>query len=64
MDLGLTQREVARRLRVDPWTLLNWECGKRRPARRHVDRIADFLRDAPAAAANGAASRTSGMLPG
>jgi transcriptional regulator with XRE-family HTH domain len=43
MDLGITQREVARRLRVDPWTVLNWEKDRRNPSRANRLRVEVFL---------------------
>ncbi len=32
MDLGIQQKELARRLGVSPWTLRLWEVGRTRPA--------------------------------
>jgi transcriptional regulator with XRE-family HTH domain len=47
MDLGITQKEAARRLEVDQWTVINWERGRTRPARRALPRIARFLGSDP-----------------
>jgi transcriptional regulator with XRE-family HTH domain len=49
MDLGITQKEVARRMEVDPWTVINWERGKTRPASRALPRIVQFLGNDPLA---------------
>lgn len=43
MDLGLLQREVAGRLGVDKFTLLNWERGKTAPDVRYYPAIIAFL---------------------
>ena len=43
IDLGLTQREVARRIGANPWTLGNWEKGKTQPAKRFIAAITDFI---------------------
>jgi len=42
MDLGLTQREVARRIGANPWTVANWEKGKTNPASRFLPEIDGF----------------------
>jgi len=44
---GLTQRELARRLGVDPTTLAGWEQGKHRPTRGLANRLGQMLGDAP-----------------
>jgi len=41
--LGLWQRHVAKLLRVDTITILNWEKGKTAPKIRHLSRIISFL---------------------
>jgi len=41
--LGLSQRELARRLGVDPGTLGRWERGKGRPSKRLGERLVAFL---------------------
>ena len=43
MDLGLTQREVARRIGADVWTIHNWECNRTEPAPWWMPRITEFL---------------------
>jgi transcriptional regulator with XRE-family HTH domain len=43
MDLGLMQEDVARRVGVNKWTVLNWESGKTAPAVRFYPRIISFL---------------------
>lgn len=43
MDLGLSQAQVAERLCVNPWTLLNWELGRTDPQKRSLPRIHAFL---------------------
>lgn len=43
MDLRLTQRQVAERLAVNPWTLLNWELSRTRPRQHSLPRILAFL---------------------
>ena len=44
MLLGLSQRELARRLSVDPSTVRRWETGKRVPARHHLVSIDEVLK--------------------
>ena len=41
--LGLWQRDVAKLLGVDTFTILNWEKGKTTPKIRHLPRIIAFL---------------------
>ena len=43
--LGLTQKESAQRLGVDPSTLAKWERGEREPAAAHLVRVKRFLND-------------------
>jgi transcriptional regulator with XRE-family HTH domain len=43
IDLDLTQKEVARKIGVNPSTILLWEHGRTEPAVRHVPRIVSFL---------------------
>jgi DNA-binding transcriptional regulator YiaG len=44
--LGLSHVDLARRLGVDPSTVLDWQWERHRPNRRCPDRIAEFLRAA------------------
>ena len=48
MDLGITQKETARRIGADQWTVINWEKGRTEPAVRFVPGIAAFLGFDPA----------------
>jgi len=41
---GLSQRELARRLSVDPSTVRRWEAGKRVPARHYMVSIDEILK--------------------
>ncbi len=41
--LGLSHADLAKRLEVDPSTVLDWETGRHRPSQRCRDRIAEFL---------------------
>ena len=43
MDLGITQKEAARRIGANQWTVINWEKGRTEPAVRFVPRIIQFL---------------------
>jgi transcriptional regulator with XRE-family HTH domain len=43
MDLGITQKEAARRLGTDQFTLINWEKKRTEPAIRFVPGIVQFL---------------------
>lgn len=43
MDLGITQKEAARRLGADEWTVINWEKGRTDPAVRFVPAVLAFL---------------------
>lgn len=43
LQLGLFQREVAQRLGVSPWTILNWEKGNTEPTIFSVPTILEFL---------------------
>ncbi len=47
-SLGLSQKEAARRLGVDPSTLARWERGEREPAGGLLGRAERFLDDAGA----------------
>ena len=40
---GITQKELANRLGVDPSTLRRWESDKSRPLKRHLERLNVFL---------------------
>jgi transcriptional regulator with XRE-family HTH domain len=44
-SLGLSQKEAAGRIGVDPGTLAKWEQGKREPASGFLGRVERFLRD-------------------
>lgn len=43
MDLGITQKEAARGIGADQWTVINWEKGLTQPAVRFVPGIIKFL---------------------
>jgi DNA-binding XRE family transcriptional regulator len=43
MDLGITQKEAARRIGADQWTVINWEKGRTQPAVRFVPGVVQFL---------------------
>jgi transcriptional regulator with XRE-family HTH domain len=43
--LGLSQKEVARTLGVDPSTVRNWEAGRHRPTKRSCETIQEFFND-------------------
>lgn len=43
--LGLSQKEAARRMEVDPSTLAKWEQGKTEPAGPSINRATGFLAD-------------------
>jgi len=47
LDLGLMQKEVARRLGVSKDTVRNWERSRTEPAPLFVSRIVEFLGYAP-----------------
>jgi DNA-binding XRE family transcriptional regulator len=47
MDLGITQKEVARRIGADQWTVINWEKGRTWPAVRFVPGILRFCPATP-----------------
>jgi transcriptional regulator with XRE-family HTH domain len=47
LDLGLRQADVALRLGVDLFTLINWEKNKTEPVVRHWPAIVSFLRYCP-----------------
>ena len=40
---GLTQKELAKLLGVNPWTELNWETGATKPLMRSIPTIINFL---------------------
>jgi predicted transcriptional regulator len=44
-SLGLSQKEAAKRLGVDPSTLAKWERGERKPAGLFLGRVKRFLGD-------------------
>jgi transcriptional regulator with XRE-family HTH domain len=44
-SLGLSQKEAAGRMGVDPSTLAKWERGEREPANGFLARVERFLRD-------------------
>jgi DNA-binding transcriptional regulator YiaG len=43
MELGLFQRDVAKRLGIGVFTYLTWEKGRKKPFSRYWPRIIDFL---------------------
>lgn len=43
LELGLTQKQAAKRLRVNSWTVLNWEKGETQPLTKSVPKIISFL---------------------
>jgi transcriptional regulator with XRE-family HTH domain len=43
LELELTQKQAAERLGVNPWTVLNWETGRRAPPIRSMPAILSFL---------------------
>jgi DNA-binding XRE family transcriptional regulator len=43
MELGLTRRPAAKALRINPWTVLNWETGQYQPPIRSIQSILAFL---------------------
>ena len=43
LELGLTQKQVANALGVNPWTVLNWETGQHQPPIRSIPGILAFL---------------------
>ena len=43
MGLGLRQKDVGRFLKVDAFTVMNWEKGRTVPATRYLPRITSFL---------------------
>jgi DNA-binding transcriptional regulator YiaG len=43
LALGLLQREVAIRIGVSEWTVINWETGLRKPRISHYPDLIDFL---------------------
>jgi transcriptional regulator with XRE-family HTH domain len=49
LDLGLLQRDVAKRIGVDKTTLTNWELGRTQPEVRFIPRILRFLETDPRA---------------
>jgi transcriptional regulator with XRE-family HTH domain len=44
-SLGLSQKESAGRIGVDPGTLARWERGEREPAGRYLGLVRRFLRE-------------------
>ena len=43
MDCGLTQKQLARLLRVNEMSIVNWELNRTTPATRLMKRVAEFL---------------------
>jgi transcriptional regulator with XRE-family HTH domain len=43
LKLGLTQKQAAKALALNPWTVLNWETGQHQPPIRSIPRILAFL---------------------
>jgi len=54
IELDLTQRDLAARLAVSEWTVLNWETGLRQPRVTHYPAIIGFLGFDPSRPAKGA----------
>ena len=42
-SLGLSQKELARRLGIDPSTLRGWESAKAKPSAAHINRLTAWL---------------------
>ena len=42
--MGITQKEFARRLGIDPSTLARWETGRGQPSKKLRERLEDFLK--------------------
>jgi transcriptional regulator with XRE-family HTH domain len=40
---GITQKELAKRIRVDQSTVESWEKDKHKPLRRYLDRLSSLL---------------------
>ena len=40
---GMTQKELAQRIGVDPGTLAKWEAGRRKPTKVMLDRVMAYL---------------------
>lgn len=45
LEVGLYQKDVARMIRVSPWTILNWEKGNTKPTVRRIPSLIGFLGD-------------------
>jgi DNA-binding XRE family transcriptional regulator len=43
MEFGLTQRQAAKALRINPWTVLHWETGQYQPPIRSIPSILAFV---------------------
>jgi transcriptional regulator with XRE-family HTH domain len=43
LELGLTQKEAGQRLGVTQFTVINWECGFRKPRIQNMPAVQDFL---------------------
>jgi transcriptional regulator with XRE-family HTH domain len=43
LEIGLTQKEAANKLEVNPWTILNWEKGHTKPPIAVIPAITEFL---------------------
>jgi transcriptional regulator with XRE-family HTH domain len=43
VELGLTQKQAAKALGVNPWTVLNWETGQHQPPIRSIPAVLAFL---------------------
>jgi transcriptional regulator with XRE-family HTH domain len=44
---GLSQKDLARRLGIDPSTLAKWELGKRRPSEETIGRLMNLQKSLP-----------------
>ena len=42
--MGITQKELARLLGIDPSTLARWETGRGQPTKKLCERLEDFLK--------------------
>jgi transcriptional regulator with XRE-family HTH domain len=43
LEQGLFQRDLARMLGVDEMTIVNWEKGKTKPAKRYLERLKELI---------------------
>jgi transcriptional regulator with XRE-family HTH domain len=45
--LGITQKELAKRLKIDPSTLGQWEKGKGKPSKKISEKLVGFFASLP-----------------